>query len=75
MFYDKHLKFIKLNEAPVDFSKLNLSYLLKPAYDEQFVKMVYSLPVVTASDVRTNSISHEGLLVYFKFEIELFFYL
>nr|CAG4637792.1 EOG090X06K9 [Chydorus sphaericus] len=60
MFYDKHLKFIKLNEAPVDFSKLNLSYLLKPAYDEQFVKMVYSLPVVTASDVRTNSISHEG---------------
>jgi len=54
MFFDDFLKFIKLNEKPVDFSQLNLSYLVKPAYDLQFVKTVYSSPLVTPQDVLKN---------------------
>ena len=33
LFFDKHLKFIELNEDPVDFLHKNLTYLLKPNYD------------------------------------------
>ena len=51
MFYDEYLKFIKLNVKPVDFSQLNLSYLVKSSYDQQFVKTVYSLPLVTPQTV------------------------
>ena len=29
MFYEKHLKFIKLNEKFVPFTKMDLNYLLK----------------------------------------------
>lgn len=55
MFFENHLKFIKLNEVPVDFSKLNISRLLQSTYDSDYVRHVYSLPVVSASDVRTNT--------------------
>lgn len=68
MFFDKHLKYIKLNEDPVDFSRLNLSYLIKTAYDDEFLKQVYSLPVATATDVRTKALSFEGSIdLIFKF--------
>lgn len=55
MFFDKHLKYIKLNEMPVDFSKQNLSHMVQTAYDADYFRHVYSLPVVSASDVRTNT--------------------
>nr|SVE88648.1 EOG090X06K9 [Daphnia sinensis]SVE89273.1 EOG090X06K9 [Daphnia sinensis]SVE89893.1 EOG090X06K9 [Daphnia sinensis]SVE91149.1 EOG090X06K9 [Daphnia sinensis]SVE91774.1 EOG090X06K9 [Daphnia sinensis] len=55
MFFDKHLKYIKLNEMPVDFSKQNLSHMVQTAYDADYIRLVYSLPVVSASDVRTNT--------------------
>lgn len=29
LFYEKHLKYIKLNEVFVDFTKMNLNYLIK----------------------------------------------
>lgn len=54
MFFDKHLKYIKLNEMPVDFSKQNLSHLVQMDYDAEYIRNVYSLPVVSAPDVRTN---------------------
>nr|SVE75765.1 EOG090X06K9 [Daphnia hispanica] len=54
MFFDKHLKYIKLNEMPVDFSKQNMSQLVQTAYDADYIRHVYSLPVVSATDVRTN---------------------
>nr|CAG4637025.1 EOG090X06K9 [Ceriodaphnia reticulata]SVE72947.1 EOG090X06K9 [Ceriodaphnia reticulata] len=55
LFFDKHLKYIKLNEMPVDFSKHNMSRLMQSNYDAQFIRHVYSLPVVSAPDVRTNT--------------------
>ncbi|KAK4036588.1 alpha-1,3-mannosyl-glycoprotein 2-beta-N-acetylglucosaminyltransferase [Daphnia magna] len=55
MFFDKHLKYIKLNEMPVDFSTQNLSHMVQTAYDADYFRHVYSLPVVSASDVRTNT--------------------
>ena len=61
LFFDKHLKFIKLNENPVDFLSLNLSYLLQSTYDDQYVKKVYNLPVVSASDVRSDNLQVEGI--------------
>lgn len=52
MFFDKHLRFIKLNQKPVDFTRMNLTHLLKPNYDKQFLQHVYSCPVVTFEEIR-----------------------
>nr|CAG4649346.1 EOG090X06K9 [Scapholeberis mucronata]SVE93628.1 EOG090X06K9 [Scapholeberis mucronata] len=60
LFFDKHLKYIKLNERPVDFSKQNMSYLVKANYDADYIRRVYSLPVVSAPDVRTNNVPFDG---------------
>uniref|UniRef100_A0A915J5R2 Alpha-1,3-mannosyl-glycoprotein 2-beta-N-acetylglucosaminyltransferase n=1 Tax=Romanomermis culicivorax TaxID=13658 RepID=A0A915J5R2_ROMCU len=46
LYFDKHLKFIKLNDKYVNFSRLDTSYLLKDNYDEPFVKLVYSTTLV-----------------------------
>lgn len=48
LYFEKHLKFIKLSSDFVPFTKLDLTYLLKDKYDEPFVKKVYSaLPIKT----------------------------
>jgi alpha-1,3-mannosyl-glycoprotein beta-1,2-N-acetylglucosaminyltransferase len=54
LFFDKHLKFIKLNDRPVDFSKLDLNYLKKDAYDSAMQTMLNSLPVVSLDDLRAD---------------------
>uniref|UniRef100_T1GJB1 Alpha-1,3-mannosyl-glycoprotein 2-beta-N-acetylglucosaminyltransferase n=1 Tax=Megaselia scalaris TaxID=36166 RepID=T1GJB1_MEGSC len=59
-FFDKHLKFIHLSDANVNFSKLNLNYLLKENYDNTFLKNVYTLPVVTFEELRRNMIKMDG---------------
>nr|CAD7423773.1 unnamed protein product [Timema monikensis] len=59
-FFEKHLKYIKLNEKFVPFTKLNLSYLLKDNYDVQFVKQVYESPVITYQELKSGLIVHEG---------------
>ncbi|XP_067002975.2 alpha-1,3-mannosyl-glycoprotein 2-beta-N-acetylglucosaminyltransferase isoform X2 [Anabrus simplex] len=59
-FFEKHLKFIKLNEKTVPFTQLNLDYLLKDNYDVQFVKQVYESPVITYQELKSGSIVHEG---------------
>ncbi|XP_063228833.1 alpha-1,3-mannosyl-glycoprotein 2-beta-N-acetylglucosaminyltransferase isoform X2 [Bacillus rossius redtenbacheri] len=59
-FYEKHLKFIKLNEKFVPFTQMNLTYLLKDNYDQQFVKWVYESPVVTYQELKSGSVAHEG---------------
>ncbi|XP_052084095.1 alpha-1,3-mannosyl-glycoprotein 2-beta-N-acetylglucosaminyltransferase-like isoform X1 [Mytilus californianus] len=53
LFYDKHLKFIKLNEKPIDFTKKDLTYLIKENYDPTFHKMVYETPLASVTDVIT----------------------
>lgn len=58
LFYEKHLKYIYLNEVPVDFTKLNLTYLLKDEYDNNFVEMVYRAPLVDFNELKNKKISH-----------------
>nr|NP_001165654.1 alpha-1,3-mannosyl-glycoprotein beta-1,2-N-acetylglucosaminyltransferase [Xenopus laevis]CAA58809.1 alpha-1,3-mannosyl-glycoprotein beta-1,2-N-acetylglucosaminyltransferase [Xenopus laevis] len=50
-FFDQHLRFIKLNQDPVAFTKMDLSYLLKDTYDPWFRKQVYGAPKARAEEV------------------------
>lgn len=50
MFFDKHLKFIKLNTEFVPWTQKDLSYLLKEQYDEKFVQEVYSAPEISPEE-------------------------
>nr|CAB3263804.1 alpha-1,3-mannosyl-glycoprotein 2-beta-N-acetylglucosaminyltransferase-like [Phallusia mammillata] len=54
-FYDKHLKFIKLNDIDVDWSKVDISYLHKDKYDKQFAEKIELLSSVSLSDLQTIS--------------------
>lgn len=56
-YYEKHLKFIKLNTEMVPFTQKNLSYLAKEIYDEQFVKTVYSAPLLTIGQAVSGALS------------------
>ncbi|KAL1140404.1 hypothetical protein AAG570_000336, partial [Ranatra chinensis] len=60
LFYEKHLKYIHLNEKFVYFTQLNLTYLLKDNYDPAFVRAVYESPVVTQQELRSGNIVHKG---------------
>ncbi|CAJ0937900.1 unnamed protein product [Ranitomeya imitator] len=50
-FFDQHLRFIKLNQDPVAFTKIDLSYLLKEKYDPWFMEQVYGSSKVRAEEV------------------------
>jgi len=52
LFFEKHLKYIKLSESFVPFSKKDLTYLLKENYDKTFTNEVYQAPVVTFEELR-----------------------
>lgn len=52
LFFDKHLKYIKLSEDFVSFTKMNLTYLQKSIYDDMFLKVVYQSPVVTLDELK-----------------------
>ncbi|ETN66633.1 alpha-1,3-mannosyl-glycoprotein beta-1, 2-n-acetylglucosaminyltransferase [Anopheles darlingi] len=52
LFFDKHLKYIKLSEEFVSFTKSNLTYLVKSIYDEAFLKTIYQSPVVTLDELK-----------------------
>ncbi|XP_059612919.1 alpha-1,3-mannosyl-glycoprotein 2-beta-N-acetylglucosaminyltransferase [Phlebotomus argentipes] len=56
LFFEKHLKYIKLSENFVPFSKMNLTNLLKSNYDETFLKHVYECPVVTFEELRRRMV-------------------
>ncbi|XP_054738847.1 alpha-1,3-mannosyl-glycoprotein 2-beta-N-acetylglucosaminyltransferase [Anastrepha obliqua] len=60
LFFDKYLKYIKLSENFVNFSKMNLSYLLRENYDRIFLNDVYSYPIVTYDELRRNLITTDG---------------
>ncbi|XP_035528949.1 alpha-1,3-mannosyl-glycoprotein 2-beta-N-acetylglucosaminyltransferase a [Morone saxatilis] len=59
-FYDKYLRYIKLNTEFVPFTKLDLSYLKEETYREVFEKEVYSAPVVTYEDVKQGTLKGPG---------------
>ncbi|XP_046480650.1 alpha-1,3-mannosyl-glycoprotein 2-beta-N-acetylglucosaminyltransferase isoform X1 [Neodiprion pinetum] len=56
LFYEKHLKFIKLNDVFVPFTKMNLTYLLKDNYDMAFVNEVYQSRVVNYSELKSDTL-------------------
>ncbi|XP_026880281.1 alpha-1,3-mannosyl-glycoprotein 2-beta-N-acetylglucosaminyltransferase a [Electrophorus electricus] len=59
-FYDKYLRFIKLNNEFVPFTKIDLSYLEQRKYNEAFEKEVYSAPVVTVEELQSGKLSGPG---------------
>lgn len=60
MFYERHLKYIKLNTQFVHFTKMNLTYLLKDNYDINFVNEVYQSTVVSFSELKTGKVVASG---------------
>ncbi|XP_069103242.1 alpha-1,3-mannosyl-glycoprotein 2-beta-N-acetylglucosaminyltransferase-like isoform X2 [Argopecten irradians] len=58
LFYEKHLKHIKLNDKFVAFTQKDLSYLKKENYDPWFKSMVYDTPEVTVAEVMSGSKKH-----------------
>ncbi|XP_037818420.1 alpha-1,3-mannosyl-glycoprotein 2-beta-N-acetylglucosaminyltransferase [Lucilia sericata] len=60
LFFDKYLRYIKLSEEFVPFTKMNLSYLLKDNYDKTFIKEIYTYPVVTYDELRRELIKRDG---------------
>ncbi|GLD53098.1 alpha-1,3-mannosyl-glycoprotein 2-beta-N-acetylglucosaminyltransferase [Lates japonicus] len=59
-FFDKYLRYIKLNTEFVPFTKLDLSYLKEETYREFFEKEVYSAPVVKYEDVKQGQLKGPG---------------
>ncbi|XP_069775442.1 LOW QUALITY PROTEIN: alpha-1,3-mannosyl-glycoprotein 2-beta-N-acetylglucosaminyltransferase-like [Narcine bancroftii] len=45
-FYDQHLRYIKLSDAFVPFSRHDLGYLHRERYDAEFGRRVYGAPAV-----------------------------
>lgn len=60
LFFDKHLKYIKLSSTKVNFAEKDLSYLLKDNYDKNFVAEIYKLPVVTFQELRQGLVQTKG---------------
>ncbi|XP_068189045.1 alpha-1,3-mannosyl-glycoprotein 2-beta-N-acetylglucosaminyltransferase b [Antennarius striatus] len=59
-FFDQYLRYIKLNTEFVPFTKRDLSYLLKEKYDEEFVKDIYSAPLVKMEDLQGGGLTGPG---------------
>ncbi|XP_055781673.1 alpha-1,3-mannosyl-glycoprotein 2-beta-N-acetylglucosaminyltransferase-like [Salvelinus fontinalis] len=59
-FYDKYLRYIKLNSEFVPFTKLDLAYLKEDKYKEIFEKQVYSAPLVKYEEVQQGQLKGAG---------------
>ena len=55
LFYDKHLKYIKLSDEAVDFTKKDLKHLTKDVYDPEMTERLSKIPVVSLEEVRSGS--------------------
>lgn len=51
LFFEKHLKFIQLNDKYVPFTQKDLSYLMKENYDPAFIKYIYDVPEISLNVV------------------------
>ncbi|KAM8793809.1 alpha-1,3-mannosyl-glycoprotein 2-beta-N-acetylglucosaminyltransferase, partial [Eudromia elegans] len=54
-FYDQYLKFIKLNERFVPFTRLDLSYLRREEYERAFPARVYAAPRVPVEELQAGA--------------------
>lgn len=59
-FYDKYLRYIRLNTQFVPFTKLDLSYLKEDAYRKAFEREVYGAPLVTYEEVAQGQLKGPG---------------
>lgn len=59
-FYDKYLRYIKLNAQFVPFTKLDLSYLKEDAYRGAFEREVYAAPTVTYEEIARGRLKGAG---------------
>lgn len=59
-FYDKYLRYIKLNTELVPFTKLDLSYLKEDVYRKEFEQEVYGAPVVTYEEITRGQLKGTG---------------
>uniref|UniRef100_A0A914WNW8 Alpha-1,3-mannosyl-glycoprotein 2-beta-N-acetylglucosaminyltransferase n=1 Tax=Plectus sambesii TaxID=2011161 RepID=A0A914WNW8_9BILA len=58
LYYDKHLRHIRLNDRFVKFSTMDLSYLVKDRYDSDFVRRVYQWPSITQGELRGGKLNN-----------------
>merc|ERR1712018_31195 len=66
LFFDKHLKFIELNDQTVEFTKKDLSYLSKTKYDQLLDKVLNESPVVSLMDLKNGLVkNHESVKVIY----------
>jgi len=56
LFFEKHLKYIVLNNKFVPFTVMDLSFLKKDNYDKTFVSSVYAAPVVSLQDLKAGRV-------------------
>ena len=65
-FFDKHLKYIQLNDQPVTYDDQAIKAVLKENYDAPFLHEVYEAPVTTQLELGTVSCAGEtrALLVH-----------
>lgn len=56
LFYEKHLKYISLNDVYVPFTKKDLTYLIKERYDPVFEREVQNSPVVSINDLKSGNL-------------------
>nr|XP_049698968.1 alpha-1,3-mannosyl-glycoprotein 2-beta-N-acetylglucosaminyltransferase isoform X1 [Helicoverpa armigera] len=66
LFFDIHLRNIQLNMEYVEFTKLNLTYLLKENYDDALVNKVYNLPEMTAEEVASGVSGNNAVRVMYS---------
>ncbi|XP_051899904.1 alpha-1,3-mannosyl-glycoprotein 2-beta-N-acetylglucosaminyltransferase b [Pristis pectinata] len=59
-FFDQHLKFIKLSDRFVPFTRLDLSYLRKERYDPAFTRQVYGAPALRVDELQRNERAELG---------------
>lgn len=59
-FYDKYLRYIKLNTEFVPFTKLDLSYLKEDTYRKEFEQEVYGAPLVTYEEITRGQLKGPG---------------
>ncbi len=60
LFYEKHLKYIYLNNKVAEFTKQDVTYLAKEAYDDSFLGVVYASPIVSLEELKTGRLYTQG---------------
>ncbi|CAL8288749.1 unnamed protein product [Merluccius merluccius] len=59
-FYDRYLRFIKLNSQFVPFTTLDLAYLQDNTYRERYDQEVYAAPLVTYEMLKQGQVTGAG---------------